>query len=263
MKVFLFDAAKCNGCYGCQIACKDEHCEQDWSPYAAPQPITGQYWLKLNEEERGRVPFVHVDYKVGLCGHCDSCKLLVMAGDDDTVYQRDDGFILIDPEKARGRRDLADACEHVYWNEALGLPQKCTACAHLLDDGWKVPRCVDFCSTGALQFGEMDELDLEGAVPEGPDCRVFYKNLPKRRICGTVADRSINEVIIGAKVTITDAATGEAVVIETDELGDFIYKNAAEGEFDVLVEAPGYAPCEYHVTTVDDDAVIGEVLVER
>ena len=109
MKVFLFDAAKCNGCYGCQIACKDEHCEQDWSPYAAPQPITGQYWLKLNEEERGRVPFVHVDYKVGLCGHCDSCKLLVMAGDDDTVYQRDDGFILIDPEKARGRR-AASAC---------------------------------------------------------------------------------------------------------------------------------------------------------
>jgi len=25
MKVFVIDIAKCNGCYGCQIACKDEH----------------------------------------------------------------------------------------------------------------------------------------------------------------------------------------------------------------------------------------------
>ena len=32
MKVFVIDEQKCNGCHNCQIACKDEHCGNDWSP---------------------------------------------------------------------------------------------------------------------------------------------------------------------------------------------------------------------------------------
>ncbi|WP_442904235.1 hypothetical protein [Gordonibacter sp.] len=30
-KVFVIDPAKCNGCYNCQIACKDEHVDNDWA----------------------------------------------------------------------------------------------------------------------------------------------------------------------------------------------------------------------------------------
>ena len=37
-KVFVFDAAKCNGCRNCQIACKDEHVDNEWAPWAKPQP---------------------------------------------------------------------------------------------------------------------------------------------------------------------------------------------------------------------------------
>ena len=37
-KVFVIDVARCSGCHNCQLACKDEHCENDWRPYAAPQP---------------------------------------------------------------------------------------------------------------------------------------------------------------------------------------------------------------------------------
>ena len=36
---WIFDI--CNGCYCCQIACKDEHVANDWMPYAKPQPDTG------------------------------------------------------------------------------------------------------------------------------------------------------------------------------------------------------------------------------
>ncbi len=28
---FVIDAAKCSGCYNCQIACKDEHVGHDWT----------------------------------------------------------------------------------------------------------------------------------------------------------------------------------------------------------------------------------------
>ena len=48
-KVFVIDVAKCSGCYNCQLACKDEHCENDWRPYAAPQPPTGQFWCKVTD----------------------------------------------------------------------------------------------------------------------------------------------------------------------------------------------------------------------
>ena len=32
-KVFVIDVGICNGCYSCQIACKDEHVGNDWTPY--------------------------------------------------------------------------------------------------------------------------------------------------------------------------------------------------------------------------------------
>ena len=59
---FLIDVSICNGCYNCQIACKDEHCSNDWAPYAAPQPEIGQFWLKVHEHIRGTVPKVKMHY---------------------------------------------------------------------------------------------------------------------------------------------------------------------------------------------------------
>ena len=62
MKAFVMDLAICNGCYCCQIACKDEHVANDWTPYAKPQPDYGQFWMKMEEKVRGTVPKVKVSY---------------------------------------------------------------------------------------------------------------------------------------------------------------------------------------------------------
>ncbi|MFH0915517.1 MAG: oxidoreductase, partial [bacterium] len=43
-KVMVIDLSICNGCHNCQVACKDEHVGNDWSPIARPQPDTGQFW---------------------------------------------------------------------------------------------------------------------------------------------------------------------------------------------------------------------------
>jgi Fe-S-cluster-containing dehydrogenase component len=42
MKALVIDVNKCNGCYNCHIASKDEHVGNDWTPYAKPQPDTGE-----------------------------------------------------------------------------------------------------------------------------------------------------------------------------------------------------------------------------
>jgi Fe-S-cluster-containing dehydrogenase component len=40
MKAFVIDVSHCNGCYCCQIACKDKHVGNDWTPYAVSlQPV--------------------------------------------------------------------------------------------------------------------------------------------------------------------------------------------------------------------------------
>lgn len=160
-KVFVFDHARCNGCRNCQLACKDEHVDADWAPYAAPQPDTGQFWLKLDEKVRGQVPKVKVSYTVLMCQHCDNAPCIAAAqaaGRPDAVYKREDGLVIVDPEKARDMPELVDACPYgaIFYNEALNLPQKCTGCAHLVDAG-EVPHCVDVCPHEALRFGDEEE----------------------------------------------------------------------------------------------------------
>ena len=54
-KVLVIDYTICNGCYNCQVACKDEHVGNDWSPIAKPQPDTGQFWNKIDDMVRVNV----------------------------------------------------------------------------------------------------------------------------------------------------------------------------------------------------------------
>lgn len=166
MKAFLIDVKKCVGCHDCQVGCKDEHCGNDWSPYAKPQPDTGQFWCKVDQKERGHKPHVKVSYIPRLCNHCENAPCM-KAATGDAVYRRDDGLVLIDPEKAKGQKQIVEACPYhvIYWNEALNIPQKCTGCAHLLDDASspiRVPRCVDNCHVNVIMFGEEDQLGLDG-----------------------------------------------------------------------------------------------------
>lgn len=246
MKVFVFDASKCNGCKGCQIACKDEHCGNDWAPYAAPQPETGHFWCGVDESVEGQVPKVRMSYQVKMCMHCEQCPLVEMA--PDAVSRREDGLVIIDPAKAAGRRDLVDACPHgaVFWNDESSLPQKCTGCAHLVDAGEK-PRCVDFCQTGALLFGEEEELaellveaELVGEG-SGTRPRFYVLNRPKLFIAGDVWDPEPNEVVKGAKVTLK---SGDGSVAETltDDFGDFWFERLDAGTYDLRIEADGFEP---------------------
>ena len=63
-KVLVIDLSICNGCHNCQVACKDEHVANDWSPIAKPQPDTGQFWNQVINLERGTVPKVQVTFLI-------------------------------------------------------------------------------------------------------------------------------------------------------------------------------------------------------
>lgn len=251
-KAFVFDIAKCSGCYCCQLACKDEHCGNDWSPIAAPQPDIGQFWMKVNDYVNGSAPKVRVHYVPHMCNHCEN-PACVAAAKDGAVYVREDGLVIIDSEKAVGQKQIAEACPYgaIYWNEELALPQKCTGCAHLVDEG-ELPHCVDVCATGALRFGEEEEFakEIANAVrltsPEHGG-HVYYLNLPKLFISGDVWDPALDEVIEGAEVTLFDTADMVFAVTETDGFGDFWFKGLEPGEYRVEVTAEGYEPMSRQV----------------
>ena len=217
----------------------------------------GQFWLKVKQFERGAGSHVRVTYLPTLCNHCGNAPCMEAAR-DGAVYRRDDGLVLIDPAKAKGQRQIVDACPYhaVYWNEELNLPQKCTGCAHLLDgdEPIKIPRCMDNCHVDAIVFGEEADLDLEGAEvlhPEwGTKPRVFYRGLPKKFVAATVYDPETEEVVEGAAVTLSgEAGTFEA---ETDSWGDFWLKDLPEADWTLRIEHGGKA-MELAVSTREKD----------
>jgi tetrathionate reductase subunit B len=268
MKVIIFDASKCNGCHSCQVACKDEHCGNDWMPYAKPQPEAGQYWYKLNEFVRGSVPKVKVAYVPTMCMHCDDAPC-IPACSNTAIYKRDDGLVVIDPAKCTGTQMCSDACPYggvISFNQDLHISQKCTGCAHLLDRGYPItePRCVDACVTGALTFGEESDLqdliaNAEVLMPksgEASKVRVYYKNLPKRFIAGTVYDSVQEEVVIGATCTLS--GDGSATTT-TDEFGDFWFEGLEVGNYTLKIEATGFPAKEITAISTQEDVNLGDL----
>lgn len=263
MKVFMVDVAKCSGCYNCQIACKDEHSGNDWAPYAAPQPNSGQFWCAVKQREHGQVPKVRVEYWPVFGGQDPAIADYA----PEVLMEREDGLQVIMPEKAKGRRDIAERFEGVYYNEKLDVPQACTGCAHLVDEG-KLPHCVDLCATGALRFGDAEEFasEMEAAETLTPPSkgapRVFYLNRPHLFIAGDVWDPKDNEIIEGAKVMLT-MPNGETVETLTDDFGDFYFRGIDEGTYGLAIEARGFVPVERAAIDVTESVNLGDFPLER
>jgi tetrathionate reductase subunit B len=266
MKAFLIDISKCNGCYSCQLACKDEHVGNDWTPYARPQPDTGQFWLKINETVRGTIPKVKVAYQAALCMHCDNAPCISACKVKGGIYKRHDGLVIINPGKCTGCKNCVDACPYgaIYFNEDLNLAQKCTGCAHLIDRGWKEPRCVDICPSKAISFAEESELaegigHAEVLRPElGSLPRVFYLNLPKRFVAGTVYDPVKEEVVIGAACTLTDLKSGRKYSMKTDGFGDFWFEGVEVSQYSLKI-ASGDKIKNIAVINTEKDVNLGDV----
>jgi Fe-S-cluster-containing dehydrogenase component len=112
------------------LAAKDELVGNDFPGYSAPHAAQGPGVIQIRRKVRGRAPMVDAAYVPVMCNHCDNAPCISAAG--GAITQRPDGIVIIDPVKARGRRDLVDACPYdvIVWNEEQQLPQRTGSSTH-------------------------------------------------------------------------------------------------------------------------------------
>ncbi|UWG99121.1 oxidoreductase [Dehalobacter sp. DCM] len=271
----IIDVEKCEDCNNCLMACKDEHVDNEWTGYSKPQPQLGQRWMNVMRAERGQYPLIDMAYRPTPCMHCDDAPC-VKAG-EGAVTKRPDGIVLIDPAKAKGKKELVNSCpyEVISWNEEAEVAQKCTLCAHLLDQGWKLPRCVQVCPTGALSVQYLEDADLERLVQKDelenlyPEYQtqptVYYKNMYRFDRCfiaGSVAvnKHGIVDCLQGVSVKIYQ---DEKMIAETvtDAFGDFKVDKLLpqSGKYAIEVLPKGFTKKTIHIDLVDS-VNVGEII---
>ena len=290
----VIDASKCIGCDACFIACKDEYVGNDFTGYSAAQPDTlygyypgvtpteagvtnakawvmrGQNWINRSEVVRGTFPNVkQVNYPM-LCLHCESCPL-VTSSPNGASYMRPDGIVLVDPNKAFAQTKLPSQCPYnvVFWNSIANIAQKCTFCAHLVDQG-KKPKCVDVCPLNVFTFGDLNDPNsdvaklyaqgkAEAMHPEyGTKPKIFYIGLPKTFIMGKVVDAKTGAYLKGAAVSASDGKGGQFSTV-VDLYGDFSLDGLIKGTtYTFTISLAGYKTFT-QTGPLNSDTYLGDV----
>ena len=274
----IVDIAKCVGCFNCMVACKDEHVGNSWLPYTDEQEKHNQKWISPVKHERGTMPFTEMFFVTQFCQHCKNAPCEKAA--PGVVNRRRNGIVLLDADKAKGNKELVNACPYgnISWNAERNTVQKCTMCAHLIDGGWKEPRCVQACPLRALSIVDCDDTEFEKIVkdqrlePLTDDAnspRVVYRNLYKRDTCfiaGALAycDGEFEKAATDAAVQILKNGAVVAQV-DTDFFGEFkidgIAKNS--GEYEIVCTAGGFQPINRKVTIGEESPCLEVLLFEK
>jgi Fe-S-cluster-containing dehydrogenase component len=272
---FVIDISKCNACYCCFTACKDEYWDNDYPPYTAAQPKYGQFWMNLAKNERGKYPNIKVAYMPVPCMQCEDAPC-IKAAKDGAVYKRPDGIVVIDPQKAVGQKQLVKSCPYgaIFWNEEKNLPQKCTFCVHRLEEG-EIPRCVQACPSNCITCGDLDDpksdvskllksAQAETFHPEwNTKPSVYYIGLhrmTKHFIAGAVIYGDTDECAEDVSVTLT--ANGRSAKTKTNNYGDFEFDGLEIGKYTVKLECGGYTSKTIDVD-LKTDTHLGDIILAK
>ncbi|MEM1146168.1 MAG: 4Fe-4S dicluster domain-containing protein [Pseudomonadota bacterium] len=211
----IIDVAKSTHATNAVLVAKDEYVGNEHKGYSAPVSEDSAELFKVERKVRGASPVVDTAYLLKTCNHCDNAPCKKVGG--DAVTKRDDGIMMIDPVKSKGRKDIAKACPFgaIVWNEELQIPQNWTFDAHLLDAGWPVPRCVEVTPLNAIEAVKITDAEMQKRVEsEGLEVlrpelrtkpRVYYKNLYRFRQC------FIGATLIGMDGDVENCVEGASI----------------------------------------------------
>jgi Fe-S-cluster-containing dehydrogenase component len=275
----IIDVSRCLNCRNCFLATKDEHIDNEFPGYAAAQPSHGHNWIDIQTKERGCWPIVEANFMPVMCNHCDN-PACMQAAKDGAVRKREDGIVIIDPEKSKGQKEIVDACPYgaISWNEEKQIPQAWIFDAHLLDQGWKKPRVESICPNGVFRSLKVEDAEIQRLVEEqglevlqpeiGSKPRVYYKNLhlmTKCFISGSVVVivDGVEECAEDAEVVLSQNGSEIARAV-TDMFGEFkidkLEKNS--GHYVVSVNSSSYGSKSAQFNLSDESSYLGVTTLE-
>ncbi len=144
----LLDSTYCTGCNTCMYKCIQENRTEELASRGMFRT-----WVQIND---------HGLYH-HRCMHClepscvEACK--EANGEKHALTKSPYGPVLFDISLCVGCEACADACpfEVPKIDQKTQKMVKCSMCAHRLQDG-REPACVEACPTGALMFGEYQDI---------------------------------------------------------------------------------------------------------
>jgi Fe-S-cluster-containing dehydrogenase component len=269
----IIDVAECTNCQLCALSAMDEYVGNEWPGIAASMPRHGHQWIDIKQKERGQAPMIDIAYVPTMCNHCDNAPCLAKGG--DAVKKRADGIVIVDPVKAKGRKDLVESCPygHIWWNEELQLPQIWPFDAHLLDQGWQQTRGQQACPTGAMRAIKVEDSEMERMARDeqlevmkpdaGTKPRVYYRNLwrySKSFIGGSVATEvaGVIDCVEGASVRLIKDGNTVARAV-TDNYGDFKFDKLKDNSGRYTIEVMGLGRTKMLDASLGTSVFLGEI----
>jgi Fe-S-cluster-containing dehydrogenase component len=253
---------------------RDEYVGNAFPGYSRPHGTQDEPVLKIRRQVRGSGHHVDMAYQPVMCNHCDDAPCIAAAG--GAIRKRADGIVLIDPDRARGRKDLVASCPYgaIVWNEAEQLPQHWQFDAHLLDAGWQAPRCVDVCPTQAIEAIKVEDDEMRARAqrdslqvrdPElGTKPRVYYRNLHRMNrlfVAGSVVGPGPRgpECVSGATIRL-DGPEGASSTV-SDMFGDFKLDGLRAGPHTLTlsIDKPAFQPWQTQLTIAAESIVLDPI----
>jgi formate dehydrogenase iron-sulfur subunit len=184
-KAFLIDTTVCMGCRGCQVACKQWHDlpaeeTKNMGTYENPPDLSFNTYkvVKMREEViDGKLNWLFFPEQ---CRHCIDAPCLGAADDPEAIYQdKATGAIIYTANtKNLPAAEIVDSCPYNVPRKAEdGTLAKCDSCVDRVHNGL-LPACVKTCPTGAMQYGNREEIQ-EMAKGRLKEARVRF---PKARL---------------------------------------------------------------------------------
>lgn len=164
-KCLLIDVSRCIGSRSCQVACKQWNqlkAEPTFSRgvYQNPVDLSPVTWtvLRFNEaEENGQVKWTFFKDQ---CRHCLEPPCMAVSRVPGAIIRDESGAVIFTPKTRReDYRTISRACPYDIprYDYMTGVIYKCRLCFDRISNGLE-PACVKACPTGALQFGERDQM---------------------------------------------------------------------------------------------------------
>ncbi|MCB1667679.1 MAG: 4Fe-4S dicluster domain-containing protein [Porticoccaceae bacterium] len=118
----------------------------------------------------GDYPNGYYFYLPRICNHCTKPACLAACPRKAIDKREEDGIVLIDEDKCRGYRFCQEACPYkkIYYNETLGISQKCIFCFPRIDEG-VTTACSRQCPGRVRFVGYLDD-------PDGPIYKLVHEH---------------------------------------------------------------------------------------